>query len=64
MKRRTSPELVEVRTVLSRAKSAIARIDYVSTPHTEHEASMMRSALLTTIDVLEKVEKAYGHSEQ
>lgn len=71
----TSYELVEVRTVLSRAKTALRTINNLSAwyangqcclpdnsvPHTEHELSMMRSALMTSIDVLGKVETAYGY---
>lgn len=71
----TSYELVEVRTVLSRAKTALKTIDHVAwwragdyyytlpnqVEHTEHELSMMRSALMTSISVLGEVEKAYGY---
>lgn len=71
-RRITSNELVEVRTVLSRAKTALATIDsvhrndcayhrYFGVIHTEHELSMMRSALMTSIDVLGKVEAEYGY---
>lgn len=69
----TSYELVEVRTVLSRAKTALKVFDAPhhfcvsrcadvhDRPHTLHELSMMRSALMTSIDVLGKVETAYGY---
>lgn len=71
-KRVTSNELVEVRTVLSRARTALAQLnrskpnDYVAwsknyARHTEHELSMMRSALTRTIEDLTNVELAYGY---
>jgi hypothetical protein len=70
----TSAELTEVRTVLSRARSALKRIDYVAKaraegwhyygfPHPAEEVSMMRSALITSIDVLEKIEATAGYRE-
>jgi hypothetical protein len=75
-KRITSFELTEIRTVLSRAKTALVTVDgyvnmretgsdwhrdYFATPHTDHEISLMRSALMTSIDVLEKVEQSAGY---
>jgi hypothetical protein len=77
-KRITSRELTEVRTVLSRARTALTAIDsdarnrrdgndfqreYFATPHGSHELSMMRSALTTSIGVLADVEERYGYSE-
>jgi hypothetical protein len=69
-KRITSRELVEIRTVKTRAKTALITLNIVQDQdrygglrHTPHEISMMRSALITAIDVLEKVEQATGYRE-
>lgn len=62
-KRITSPELVEIRTVLSRAKTALRYVGNSSNTHTDHELSLMRSALITSIGVLEKAELMAGYRE-
>jgi hypothetical protein len=66
-------ELIEIRTVLSRALTALDKINGWESlssfdrfaydhqiEHTPHELSMMRSALIRTIEDLTEIEAKYG----
>jgi hypothetical protein len=75
-KRITSHQLVEIRTVLSRARTALERIDWITKTiaegdsfylregkHSEEEISLMRSALKAAVDALELAELTTGYRE-
>lgn len=62
-----TPETSTLLTLHRNACAALQALDCLevlsTTDHTPHERSMMRSAVMTTIDVLEKAAERYGRAE-